>query len=267
MEHPIMPDGSHSFITHNGIINELTQALACGGLSLHYQPQYDLFRRRITGVEALIRWPRPGFPPIGPDVFIPIAEKEGLIVALGDWVLKEACRQAVLWRHQGIDLTIAVNVSPLQFAPEAGLENAIHAALSAAQLPAHRLEIEVTEGVLLSSNARDTLNRLIGAGLSVALDDFGTGYSSLAYLKNLRASTLKIDKSFVDGLPSSLEDCMLIDAVARLAHSFGMSVVAEGVENQDQQDVLELMGCDIIQGYVLSPALPAALIPAYLGTQ
>lgn len=250
------PDGQLAFT--------LGRAIAQGGLVLHYQPKYDLFRRRITGVEALVRWPRPGRGEVPPAEFIPFAEESGLIIPLGAWVLAEACHQAALWKDQGRPLTVAVNVSARQLTPMADLEATVATALATNGLPSSLLELEVTESVLMDADARQTLQRLAVAGIGVALDDFGTGYSSLTYLKHLRATTLKIDKSFVDGLAASLPDCMLVDAVVRLAHSFGMTVVAEGVETDEQRDVLEMMGCDLVQGFIVSRPLPADAVSALL---
>lgn len=163
----------------------LGRALGNGSLVPHYQPKYDLFRRRITGVEALVRWPgQEGVPPAR---FIPVAERAGMIGVLGRRVLEQSCRQAAEWRKRGFDLTVAVNVSPLQLAPDAGLDRMAAAALADSGLPPNLLEVEVTEGVLMEEGARTTLGRLRSQGISIALDDFGTGYSSLAYLRHLRA--------------------------------------------------------------------------------
>lgn len=236
---------------------DLEEALSSGGLSLHYQSKVDLFRRRITGVEALARWNHPTAGNIPPDVFIPLAESGGMIISLGAWVLKEACRQTAEWRQQGHDMTVAVNVSPLQLAKDAKFDETLADALAVSGLPPDALELEVTESIMMDRNALAELIRLKSQGVSLAIDDFGAGYSSLSYMKQFPASTLKIDKSFIAPLPSSLADCMLADSITRLAHSFGMKVVAEGVEQQDQIEVLEWMGCDVVQGYALGRPQPA----------
>lgn len=239
---------------------DLATALASGGLSLHYQPKMDLFRRRITGVEALARWRHPSVGTIPPDVFIPLAESSGMIVPLGAWVLNEACRQTAEWRRQGYDITVAVNVSPLQLTKTARFAETLSDALTASRLSAEGLELEVTESVMMDEEALAELIHLKSQGVSLAIDDFGAGYSSLSYMKQFPASTLKIDKSFIAPLPSSLADCMLADSITRLAHSFGMKVVAEGVEQQEQIEVLEWMGCDLVQGYALGRPQPAGLL-------
>jgi len=245
----------------DALVSALAWAVAEGQLALRYQPKFDLFRRRITGVEALVRWPRSSGAEILPAVFIPIAEAAGLIQPLGAWVLRQACQQAAAWNRMGLDLSVAVNVSPLQLAPGAGLEALVAQTLAESGLHRSKLELEITEGVLMEATARAAVNRLMDDGIAIALDDFGTGYSSLAYLRQLRAKSLKIDKSFLDGLPASLDDCILVGSMIRLAHGFGMEVVAEGVESPEQQEVLELMGCDIIQGYTLSRPTTADEVP------
>jgi len=242
------------------LVGDLEKAVASGGISLHYQPKVDLFQRRITGVEALARWRHPLAGNIPPDIFIPLAEAGGMIVPLGAWVLREACRQTAEWRRQGHDVTVAVNVSPLQLTKGESFDEILADALDRSGLFPMGLELEVTESVMMDGNAMAELIRLKGQGVSLAIDDFGAGYSSLAYMKQFPASTLKIDKSFITPLPSSLADCMLADSITRLAHSFGMKVVAEGVEQQEQIDVLDWMGCDLVQGYALGKPQPPGLI-------
>ena len=238
------------------IVGDLERALAEGQLHLLYQPKFDLFRQRITGVEALVRWRHPVYGVVPPVAFIPAAERSGLIGPLGEAVLDQACRQSAAWRRQGLVLGVAVNVSPLQLSSDSRLEDAVDRSLAASGLPVDALELEVTESVLMEAAARATLDRLIDRGVGIALDDFGTGYSSLAYLRRLRAQTLKIDKSFIDGVPGSLGDCMLVGSMVRLAHSFGMVVVAEGVESQEQLEALDLVECDLVQGYAVSRPVP-----------
>jgi EAL domain-containing protein (putative c-di-GMP-specific phosphodiesterase class I) len=211
-----------------------------------------------------VRWSHPVRGAIPPVTFIPVAEANGLIAPLGRFVLREACRQAARWRREGLPLQVAVNVSPLQFGD--GIEAEVDRALADCDLPSDALELEVTESVLMDGGSRSKLDDLAERGVGIAIDDFGTGYSSLAYLKRLRAHTLKIDKSFIDGLPGSLDDCMLVGSVIRLAHSFGMVVVAEGVEILDQVEVLDLLECDLVQGYAISRPVPAEDIPGVLAT-
>ncbi|MGE5545860.1 MAG: putative bifunctional diguanylate cyclase/phosphodiesterase [Solirubrobacterales bacterium] len=258
---------SAAALAHQDMLAALRRAVAEGRLALRYQPKFDLYRRRVTGVEALVRWHDPAWGWISPASFIPLAEDGGLIIPLGAWVLAQACQQGAIWQAMGLSLSVAVNISPLQLTPGARFERIVRRALASSGLEPARLELEVTEGVLMDRHARDTLDRLTACGIAVALDDFGTGYSSLAYMKQLPARTLKIDKSFIDGLPASLSDCMMVDAMIRLAHSFGMMVVAEGVESVEQRDVLELMGCDMIQGFVLAPALPGPEVAGLTGGQ
>lgn len=259
-----MPDAQGAGNQDSRLAFALGHAVAQGDLILRYQPKYDLFRRRITGVEALIRWPRPGYGEMPPAAFIPFAEESGLIIPMGAWVVTEACRQAAIWRQQGLALTVAVNVSARQLTSLAGFEATVADALAASGLPPSLLELEVTESVLMDASARQSLHRLAAAGIGIVLDDFGTGYSSLAYLRHLHATSLKIDKSFVDDLAASLSGCMLVDGIVRLAHSFGMTVVAEGVETNEQRDVLDTIGCDQVQGFILSRPIAAEAVPALM---
>jgi len=250
----------------DGVAGDLRAALeADGGLHLVYQPKYDLFRRRITGVEALARWTHPARGPVSPATFIPAAEASGLIGPLGRLVLSEACRQAARWREDGLTLPVAVNVSSLQLGES--FRGHVEQALTENELPPEALELEVTESVLMEGGSRERLDEIAELGVGVAIDDFGTGYSSLAYLKRLRAHTLKIDKSFIDGLPASLDECMLVGSIIRLAHSFGMQVVAEGVEGVDQMEVLEVLECDVVQGYGISRPIEADAVAGIVAEQ
>lgn len=217
---------------------DLLDALNGQQLRLHYQPQFDLFRQSVTGVEALVRWQHPRLGLLPPDRFIPLAEASGLIVPLGSWVLSEACRQAAEWRRAGRMVTIGVNVSVRQMGAATGFLDVLRQSLEESGLPPEQLQLEVTESILMDEQALSLLSKLRDTGVSLAIDDFGAGYSSLSYLKRFPASTLKIDKGFMDSLPASLADCMLVDGITRLAHSFGMQVLAEGVEHQEQIDVL-----------------------------
>ncbi len=225
----------------------LRTALKENQLSVAYQLQVSLETGEITGVEALVRWTHPQLGAVSPGVFIPVAEETGLIIELGRWVLDTACKEVVTWPGR-IDL--AVNVSPLQF--EFGdVVKDVAAALEASGLPADQLKVEVTEGLLVTnaSGIIEELQRLREMGVTIALDDFGTGYSSLSYLGRLPVDIIKIDQSFIRGLPQNQESGAIVRAVMTLSESLGKTVVAEGIENADQAWMLRLAGCHIGQGY------------------
>jgi diguanylate cyclase (GGDEF)-like protein len=234
---------------------ELRRALAAGQLDLHYQPQCDA-NGRIVGVEALMRWHHPVLGHVPPARFIPMAEECGLIVSIGEWALRRACAQAVVWREAGHrGLRMSVNVSALQFRRDDWVDT-VRQALSDAALPAEALELEITESLLLHSLSETTANllELRDLGVRVAIDDFGTGYSSLSYLHQLPITTLKIDQSFVREIGEG-------------RNGAGMSVVAEGVETEPQRTLLLRLGCDSLQGHLLHPALPAAAVDALLAAE
>ena len=218
----------------------------------------------IVGVEALVRWRGPGHGMVSPAEFIPIAEETGLIVPIGEWVLHEACRQASLFDDGR--LVIRVNVSARQLA-EPGLAEDVKAALIASGLPPERLCLEVTESVLLEDSDRSVaaLQALRDIGVGVSLDDFGTGYCSLSDLRRLPIDSLKIDRSFVRGLGNEADDDSIVTSVIDLARSLGVSVVAEGVETEEQLAGLRARGCDTMQGFLFSPPIPAGEIAARLG--
>lgn len=233
---------------------------------LYYQPQLDLASGRVTGIEALLRWNHPQMGLILPDRFIGVAEDTGLINALGDWVLHEACRQMAQWQHDGWGkLTIAVNVSPVQFR-QPQLDASVEAALASAGLPASMLELEVTEGVLMDDSERvlSTVRNLHAKGVRLAIDDFGTGYSSLAYLKRFAVSRLKIDRSFIQELRHSRDDASIVQAVIQIAHNLNLELVAEGVTDEATRELLVKMGCEEGQGYLFCRPLPAAEVPGWL---
>jgi len=243
---------------------ELESALRLGlvrsELVLHYQPKVDAMSNRIVGLEALVRWQRPGFGLVPPGDFIPLAEERGLIVALGRWVLEEACRQLAAWKERGLPLVpVAVNLSARQFNSGTLLDD-VRQALQRHDLAPALLELELTESTLMTDpqRASETLGRLNDLGVGLSIDDFGTGYSSLAYLKRFSAQTVKIDRSFVRSLPLDESDRAIVTAVITLAHGLGLSVVAEGVENTAQLDCLRRMGCDEIQGFLFGRPTPAA---------
>ena len=238
---------------------ELRLALERGEFVLHYQPQLDLGSGRFTGAEALVRWQHPERGLVLPDGFIPLAEANGLIRALGTWVLREACRQARAWRERGWRLTVAVNLSPVQLR-NGYLLPAVGEALARAGLEPARLELELTEGVLMESLEQDGegfLHGLTAEGVRLAIDDFGIGYSSLAYLQHLPVQTIKIDRSFVRGLGGAEPAAeALVRAMVTLGHSLGKRVVAEGVETPVQLAAVRALGCDAAQGFLLAHPQP-----------
>ena len=227
-------------------------------LELHYQPLVNLQTGAIIGCEALLRWHHPQRGLIPPLEFIPVAEETGLINAIGDWVLKRACRDAMNWPDH---VSVAVNVSPIQFRNPALALTVINA-LAASGLPANRLELEVTESVLMQNNDTTlaTLHQLRNLGVRIAMDDFGTGYSSLSYLRSFPFDKIKIDRSFIGDLSKGDDAVAIVHAILNLANSLKMTTTAEGVETTDQQTLLRATGCNEMQGYLFSPPRPAAEI-------
>jgi diguanylate cyclase (GGDEF)-like protein/PAS domain S-box-containing protein len=241
-------------------------ALERNELALHYQPQVDLATGRIVGFEALMRWTRPGKGPVSPARFIPVAEESGLIVPMGEWALRTACRQALEWRDAGLGrYRIAVNMSARQFW-QGRVSETVAAALAASGAEPGMLEIEITEGVVLRDvdEVIRSIARLREQGVSVAIDDFGTGYSSLAYLRTLPIDKLKVDKAFLKGTPEDPDACAFAAGIVQLAHVLKLVVVAEGVEQPGQAAFLRQVGCERIQGYLFSPALDAISCGALL---
>ena len=236
---------------------DLRYALERNELVLHYQPKIDLRSNAIMGAEALIRWYHPVHGLIGPDEFIPLAERTGQIKPITDWVIETAVRQSKAWRDAGYDLHIAVNVSARWF-QNTGLADKINEVLQSQNMPADFLEIELTENMLMSdiANISSVLNQISDLGVTIAIDDFGTGYSSLAYLKTLPLQTLKIDKSFVLNMASDENDAIIVRSTIALAHNLGLSVVAEGIENAETLNLLLEQGCDGAQGYHFSKPQP-----------
>lgn len=245
--------------------DELRQALRLRQLELHYQPRVDVVSGRVSSVEALIRWrhPRKGYVP--PQNFIPIAEETGLILPIGEWVLREACRQGRQWLQSGLSLRVAVNLSAVQFR-QADLTSVISRALAAEQLPATLLELELTETAVMSDAESSVviLEQLSRMGVVVAVDDFGTGYSNMSYLLRFPVDRLKVDASFVRGMTEDAHSMLIVKAIVSLAHSLKMKAIAEGVETLAQLEQLRLLGCDQCQGFLFGRPAPARAIDSEL---
>ena len=244
----------------------LRKAVANGQMQLHYQPQVDLHEPRIVGAEALLRWHHPQLGQISPVEFIPIAEESGLIVELGQWVLRTACRQAAAWHQAGLGpLRIAVNLSARQ-AKDPNLLALVTQTLRETALPARLLELEITESMLMENVDANIalLEQLHQLGIHLSIDDFGTGYSSMSYLKRFPIDQLKIDRHFVRDIPGNGDDEAISNAIISMAHSLGLSVVAEGVETAAQQQFMRAAGCDLMQGYYFARPMPAEQLTALL---
>lgn len=241
------------------MLQDLRNAVEHQQFSLHYQPKFDASNGLPVGAEALLRWEHPTQGMLLPDKFIELAEKTGLIIPIGDWVLNEACRQMSLWHGQGYThWRIAVNLSALQFC-HAGLVQSVAKALATHRLPANSLTLEITETTAMSDAdaSMTVLAKLSEMGVDLSIDDFGTGYSSLMYLKRLPANELKIDRGFVRDLERDSDDAAIVSAIVALGQALGLRIVAEGVETDVQQDFLTQLGCDSLQGYLLGHPLPA----------
>jgi len=249
--------------------SDLRQAIAREEFLLHYQPQVDVRRWRITGVEALLRWRHPVRGLVSPASFIPLAEEVGLISDIGEWVLRQACRQQAAWSARGLgNLSIAVNLSPMQFHQRALVETVARIVRATGVSPA-KIELELTESTAMqqAENAVAIFHQLKSMGFRLAIDDFGTGYSSLAYLKRFPIDTIKIDQAFVKNLekPSEqAEQAAIAVAIIAMAHGLNLHVLAEGVETQGQLEILQSHGCDAIQGYLFSHPLPSELVEPFI---
>ncbi len=246
--------------------NALRRAIERDQLSLAYQPQMDLASGRIIGAEALLRWQHADFGNVSPAEFIPIAESTGLILPIGEWVLRETARQLAAWDLEGLPpLAVAVNVSSVQFR-QGDLPALVQRTVQAVGIGIDRIEVELTEGAAMQDpqSAIAMMNALYENGTELAIDDFGTGYSSLAYLKNFPVGKLKIDRSFVRDIGRAASDDAIVEAIIRMAASLGMRTVAEGVETQEQLAFLRERGCNAMQGYLLARPLPAADFARFL---
>ena len=250
------------------IERELRHALKQDEFVLHYQPVVDMKTGEITGCEALLRWHNQALGNVSPAKFIPVAEEADLIVPIGEWVLKTACEQGRRWREQGLNLRLAVNISARQLRASDFAET-VRTILRQTELdPASFfLTLEITESELMENaeGSTELVKNLQTLGLSVSIDDFGTGYSSLSYLKRLPVDTLKIDISFIRDITRSHDDAVIVKAIIALAHSLDMGVVAEGVETREQFTALRVIGCDAAQGFLFSPAVPAAEFEKLIG--
>ena len=235
----------------------LRKAIFKNEFVVYYQPKIDTNSRRINGTEALVRWQHPTMGLLSPSQFIPLAEESGLISAISEWVLERACRQAAHWHNNGISVPVSVNLSAHQFR-KGDIVEIVDRVLESTGLPPRLLELELTESLIMEDLDKNVelLTELRTRGLALSLDDFGTGYSSLSYLKRFPVDTLKIDRSFVQELHISPDDAAITQAIIEMAHSMNMYVIAEGVEEEDQLKVLRDMGCDAIQGFLISRPVP-----------
>ncbi len=241
----------------------LRKAISEEVLEVHYQPLVNIATNEVEEFEALLRWTDPARGPISPEIFIPLAEETGLINELSSWVLRRACDDAVSWPAH---IRVAVNISPLQFRTRTLVLNVI-SALEASGLRPDRLELEITEGVLLNDTQAtlQTLQQLQDIGVRIAMDDFGTGYSSLSYLRKFNFNKVKIDRSFVSALDKTKDSRAIIRAVSGLCNSLGIEITAEGVETEKQLKTLREEGCTQVQGYLLGRPGPASSVGAYFG--
>lgn len=251
---------------HLIILNALRSAANDGQMFLVYQPQINLRNKSLIGMEALVRWQHPDLGLVRPDQFIPLAEESGIILTLGSWIMREACRQAQQWRSQGIlDVPVSVNVSALQFRHESFVED-VRSILTETGLPSNKLELEVTESLLILNikGAIEKIKELKQLGVTIAIDDFGTGYSSMSYLRQILPNRLKIDKSFIDDLPHKKDAVAIARAIISLGGAVGTEIIAEGVETEEQADFLSSIWCSQAQGYYFARPMPATDLESWL---
>jgi diguanylate cyclase (GGDEF)-like protein len=249
--------------------NALRQALARNQFELHYQPQISMQDGKIVGAEALLRWHHPELGQVSPAEFIPVAEESGLILSIGEWVLRTAVQQVKRWQNDGYpSITVAINLSAVQFR-QARLPELVMQILQEANLAPHCIELELTESVAMDNPlvAIGVMNDLHARGIRMSIDDFGTGYSSLSYLRKFKVSKLKIDQSFVRDLADDTESRAIVTAIITLASSMGFQTIAEGVETAGQLAFLRLQGCEEVQGYYFSRPLPVSLFEAFMQGQ
>ena len=240
------------------LVNDLRQALELKQFELYFQPKMDALSLQVTAAEALLRWHHPERGIVSPDVFIPLAERYGLISAIGNWVLEEACSTAARWRERGLRMRVAVNFSGYQVREE-DLVDRIEAALRRHHIQPGRFTCEITESVAMEDTrvTQRTFDKMRQAGFHVSIDDFGTGYSSLGTLRKLPAAELKIDRTFVSDLEESEDARSIVKSIVDMARALGLRVVAEGVETVGQRELLIAMGCDELQGFLFSLPIPA----------
>ncbi|WP_133130062.1 EAL domain-containing protein [Legionella yabuuchiae] len=257
---------NHQVINYTQIDNALRTALKNNEFYLLYQPLIDLKRKRVIGLEALLRWCTPLLGHVSPMNFIPVAEENGLIIEIGEWVIEQACKQAICWHKKGYkDLTIAVNISGRQL-HQSKLPQFVRETLKKTGLKPECLELELTETLLVENidNGVELMHELKALGVKLAIDDFGTGYSSLSYLKQFPLDKLKIDKSFVQEMVSNKNDAAIVKAIINLGHSLALEVLAEGVENEFEKNFVLTYGCDSAQGYYFSPPCKPDLVEEFL---
>ena len=247
------------------LLQDLRSAVERNQLRLFYQPKIDAFSLQVTGAEALLRWEHPSRGMVSPTVFIPLAERHGLICRIGLWVINEACRQAAEWRGQGLRMRVAVNISGHQMRQDDLVQHIVNA-VQKYNIRPERLTCEITESVAMEDTAhtRDAFERLRRAGLHVSIDDFGTGHSSLAALRKLPAAELKIDRAFVTDLATSEQARGIAKAIVQMAHTLGLRVVAEGVETEGQQNFCAIQGATACQGYLFAKPMAADAVAGFL---
>jgi EAL domain-containing protein (putative c-di-GMP-specific phosphodiesterase class I) len=246
--------------------NDLRHVIERNELELYYQPKIDLATGRVNSLEALLRWHHPELGMIPPNEFIPLAEETGLITAIGYWVLESACQQIKQWQDAGFgDIAVAVNLSAVQFSQQ-NLLKRILGTLKKAGICANQLELEITESTIMQDidAASSTMRALHCSGMRISIDDFGTGYSSLNHLKRFPINTVKIDRSFIRDITSDSDDAAIVSAIISMAHSMGLRVIAEGVETEQQLNVLRELHCNEIQGFLFSPPVPHDVATALL---